>query len=240
MIFPLIRQICDMNRIDRLLGMLTMLQSKKYVTAEQLAQKFDISIRTVYRDVKAICEQGIPVSFEPLKGYFIVQGYFLPPVAFSNEEANAMLLTEALVSGFADKSIQKHFATALQKVKAVLRQSQKEKVENLHSNIMLQVPGRLLNDMEYLSVLQTAISMQQIIRIQYRNNKGEESERLVEPIGLIFYAFSWHVIAWCHLRKSYRDFKVAHIISLKNTLTPFEIEVHISLSDYSAQLPVNY
>lgn len=229
-----------MNRIDRLLGMLTMLQSRKYVPAEKLAEKFDISVRTVYRDVKALCEQGIPVSFEPQRGYFIVQGYFLPPVAFTNEEANAMLLTEALVSGFADKSIKTHFSSALQKVKAVLRHSQKEKIDHLHKNIMLQVPGRLMNDLEYLSLLQTAISLRQIIYIDYKNNKEEVSQRKVEPIGLIFYAFSWHVIGWCHLRSTYRDFKVASIISVKNTTEPFTIENHISLNDYSAQLPVNY
>jgi predicted DNA-binding transcriptional regulator YafY len=77
--------ILSMNRIDRLLGILTLLQSKKYVPAEKIADKFHISIRTVYRDVKALVELGIPVSFETSKGYFVVQGYFLPPVSFSTE-----------------------------------------------------------------------------------------------------------------------------------------------------------
>jgi predicted DNA-binding transcriptional regulator YafY len=93
-----------MNRIDRLLGIVTFLQTKKYVQAEKIAVKFDISIRTVYRDIKALSELGIPVSFENSKGYFLVQGYFLPPVSFTNEEANALLLTEALVYGFADRN----------------------------------------------------------------------------------------------------------------------------------------
>src|SRR5688572_5782294 len=100
-----------MNRIDRLLGILTLLQSKKFVPAEKIAGKFNISIRTVYRDVKALVELGIPVSFETNKGYFVVQGYFLPPVSFSSEEANALVLSEALVYGFADRSIQKHYST---------------------------------------------------------------------------------------------------------------------------------
>src|SRR5437868_8761376 len=107
-----------MNRIDRLFGILTLLQSKKYVTAEKIADKFGISVRTVYRDIKAMGEQGIPVSFEQNKGYFIVQGYFVPPVSFSCEEASALLLMESLVSGFADKSIQTHYSSALNKIKA--------------------------------------------------------------------------------------------------------------------------
>jgi predicted DNA-binding transcriptional regulator YafY len=108
-----------MNRIDRLFGMLTLLQSRKHVTADKIAEKFEISVRTVYRDIKALCEQGIPISFEPNKGYGVVQGYFLPPVSFNMEEANALLLMEAIVYGFSDKSIQEHYGNALNKVKAV-------------------------------------------------------------------------------------------------------------------------
>ena len=85
-----------MNRIDRLMGITTVLQSKKYATAEHLAEKFDISVRTVYRDIKALGEIGIPISFEPNKGYFVVQGYFLPPVSLTSEEANALCLIESL------------------------------------------------------------------------------------------------------------------------------------------------
>ncbi len=229
-----------MNRIDRLFGILTLLQSKKYVTAEKIADKFDMSVRTVYRDIKALCEQGIPISFEQHKGYFIVQGYFLPPIAFTAEEANAFLLMEAIVHGFADKSIQTHYASALNKVKAVLRSSEKEKVEHLTNNIKLQIPERLKQDFEFLSILQTAISAKTIIIIEYKNNKEEVSKREVEPIGLIFYAFSWHVIAWCHLRKDYRDFKVPRLIQIKNTEQAFTQPIHIELNDYMKQLPVSY
>ncbi|HTN18244.1 MAG TPA: HTH domain-containing protein, partial [Chitinophagaceae bacterium] len=108
-----------MNRIDRLFSILTFLQSKKYVPAEQIAEKFSISVRTVYRDIKALCESGIPVSFEASRGYFIVQGYFLSPVAFTTEEANALLLMENLAMGFSDRSIQQHYSAALRKVKSV-------------------------------------------------------------------------------------------------------------------------
>ena len=117
-----------MNRIDRLFGILTLLQSKKYVTAEKIAEKFNISIRTVYRDVKALCEQGIPVSFEQPKGYYIVQGYFLPPVSFTSDEANAMLLIESIVYGFSDKSIKKNYSSALNKIKSVFRKCPKRKI----------------------------------------------------------------------------------------------------------------
>lgn len=229
-----------MNRIDRLFGILTFLQSKKYVPAEKIAEKFKISVRTVYRDVRALCDQGIPVSFEAGKGYFVVQGFFLPPVSFSTDEANALLLMEAIVSGFSDKSIQTHYSTALSKVKAVMRHAEKEKLENLNNNIRLQIPARLQNDFEYLSVLQAAISGKQLLEMDYKNNNEETSTRRVEPIGLIFYAFSWHLIAWCQLRADYRDFKVSRIIRLTKTGRPFSKDNHMEVADYMKMLPVNY
>lgn len=229
-----------MNRIDRLLGMITLLQTKKFVSAEKIADKFKISKRTVYRDIKAICEQGIPVGVEPNKGYFIVDGYFLPPVLFTNDEANALLLTESLVKGFADKSISKHYSNALDKIKAGLKQVDKDKLEAMQDSIKFQLPARMDNDFEYLSDLQAAISNKKIILIEYKNNKEEHSKRELEPIGLIFYAFSWHLIAWCHHRNAYRDFKVTRIIDVKDTDSPFKKNKHIALAEYMKELPVNY
>lgn len=229
-----------MNRIDRLLGIVTLLQSKKFVPAEKIATKFHISIRTVYRDVRALGELGIPVSFEATKGYFVVQGYFLPPVSFSSEEANALLLTEALVYGFADKSIQTHYSSALNKVKAVLRGPQKEKLEILTERIRFQAPACFSLNSEYLSVLQNAIASATIIEIEYKNNKDEVSERSAEPIGLVFYAMAWHLIAWCHTRRDYRDFKLARISRLRNTDQPFTRSSHMELGEYMKQIPVEY
>ncbi len=229
-----------MNRIDRLFGILILLQSKKFTSAERIAEQYDISIRTVYRDLKALGEQGIPLSFEPNKGYFIVQGYFLPPVSFNSDEANALLLMERFLQGFADNSILMHYTSALNKVKNVLRTVQKEKLETLNEHIKLQLPERLKNDFEYLSDLQNAISAKCIVEIDYKNNKGEISKREVEAIGLIFYAFSWHLIGWCHLRKEYRDFKLNNIIKVKCTEIPFRETEHMLVSEYMKMLPVNF
>ncbi|WP_293299267.1 WYL domain-containing protein [Pedobacter sp. UBA4863] len=229
-----------MNRIDRLFGILILLQSKKHVSAESIANRFEISIRTVYRDVKALAEQGVPLSFEPNKGYFIVQGYFLPPVSFNTDEASALLMMERFLEGFADKSIKQHYQSALDKVKNILKSNQKEVLENLNANIRLQLPKRLHSDVEYLSLLQNAIAAKHIIAIRYKNYKAEISERRLEPIGLIFYAFSWHLIGYCHLRNAYRDFKVNNILQLNCSSLPFTIANHISINDYMKQLPVDY
>lgn len=229
-----------MNRIDRLFGILTLLQSRKYVTAERISTTFDISIRTVYRDIKALGEQGVPIGFETQKGYFVVQGYFLPPVSFSSEEANALLLMERFVYRFADRSIQAHYSTALTKVKNVLRSNQKEKLELLDNHIGMQTPPGYTHDFDYLSLLQNAISARNIIELEYQKNDQETSLRNTEPVGLVFYAFNWHLIAWCHHRKDYRDFRVSRILRVKVTDQPFTKNDHILLEDYMKQLPVNY
>lgn len=229
-----------MNRIDRLFGILMLLQSKKHVTAETIATKFNISIRTVYRDVKALCEQGVPVSFEQNKGYFIVNGYFLPPVSFNSDEASALLLIESIVYGFSDKSIKANYSSALNKIKTVLNKAQKEKLEILSNTTHLQLPSRITPDLDYLSTLQNAISTKQIIEIIYTNQKDEKSKRALEPIGLVFYALSWHVIAWCHMRNNYRDFKLSRISEIQSTTTPFTRTQHMELNDYIKQLPVSF
>ena len=119
-------------------------------------------------------------------------------------------------------------------------QDQKEKLDTLAKNIKLQLPSCINNDFDHLTVLQDAISAKTIVEMEYRNNIGDVSKRIVEPIGLIFYAFSWHVIGWCHMRQDYRDFKIVRILKLKNTGTPFSKDDHVSVNDYMKLLPVNY
>lgn len=229
-----------MNRIDRLFGIMVMLQAKKYVPAEKIAEKFSVSIRTVYRDVKALCEQGVPVSFEQGRGYFVVQGYFLPPVSFTNEEASALLLAASIVTGFADGSVLKHYTSALEKVKCVLRSQEKEQLEFLEHRIKMQFPACMLPSFEHLTLLQKAIAGQRVVQLYYNDQQGQNSQRNVEPLGLIFYAFNWHLAAWCHLRQDYRDFRVSRISSLRITGDPFSKTDHIPLTEYMKKLPVDF
>ena len=204
-----------MNRIDRLFGILLLLQTKKYISADKIADQFQISTRTVYRDIKALLEQGVPISFEQPRGYYIVQGYFLPPVSFSSDEANALLIMERLVSRFADKSIFNNYTSALNKVKAVLKHAQREKLEILNESIKFQLNHEWLNEeFDHLADLQNAISGKYIIEIDYQNQNKKSSKREVEAIGLVFYAYNWHLIAWCHLRNEYRDFRASRIVRM--------------------------
>ena len=124
-----------MNRIDRLTAILIQLQSKKIVLASEIADRFEISLRTVYRDVKALMEAGVPIGSEAGKGYFIVDGFHLPPVMFTQEEAGAMMMAGKLVEQMTDQSVRLSFDGALFKIKSVLNEAQKDHLQILQDHI---------------------------------------------------------------------------------------------------------
>jgi predicted DNA-binding transcriptional regulator YafY len=229
-----------MNRIDRLFGITTLLQAQRYVPAERIAAQFGISVRTVYRDIKALGEQGIPISFETQRGYFLVQGYFLPPVAFTADEANALLLLETMSATLADQSIGPHVAAALQKVKAVLRGPDQDRLAQLAGRVKLHLPEYTEGDTRYLAAMQAAIANRHLLELDYRDKNGGSSQRQVEPIGLVFYNFTWHLIGWCHLRRGYRDFRVSRVQRLTATTRPFSHQPLLTLADYIASLNLPY
>ena len=214
------------------MALLTTLQSRKFVKAGDIAAKYEISIRTVYRDIKALNEIGVPVYFEPSKGYGILPGFFLPPVSFTSEEANALVLMVSLSEKFADKTLRKNADKALEKIKSVLRSKERERADFLHSQIRIYKPPTEVEVNDNLTTIQTAILNREILKIEYKNNFNEVSEREIEPIGLTFYSNQWHLIAWCWKREAYRDFKVLQIRQLENKKKSFEKHEHLSIDQY--------
>lgn len=223
-----------LNRIDRLHAILTHLQSKRKVKAQEVADRFKISLRTVYRDVKALEESGVPVIGEAGSGYSIMEGYRLPPVMFTQEEASALLIGAKLAEQLTDASVKKHYEAALFKIKAILRTGDKDYVDQLTEHIEV-FKSRLPTDHssnQYLAALQKAIVEKRLIFLRYQANSYEEiTERLVEPIGLCYYSLNWHLIGWCRLRSDYRDFRLSRIIRLQIKDETFNSS-HPSLQDY--------
>jgi predicted DNA-binding transcriptional regulator YafY len=227
------------NRIDRLHAILTHLQSKKKVTAQEMADRFNISLRTVYRDVKALDESGVPVIGEAGSGYTIMEGYRLPPVMFTQEEASALLLGSKLAEQFTDGTVRRHFHAALFKIKAVLRSPDKEYVDSLTEHIEILSRYTPDNDspQQYLSMLQQAIVHRKIVQLHYRSNLKEEvTRRNVEPIGLLHYGSAWHLIGWCHLRNGYRDFRLSRMLGVAMDQGQFDPSSHPSIREYIEQI----
>ncbi len=208
-----------MNRIDRLTAILIQLQTKKVVKAREIADRFNISLRTVYRDVKALEEAGVPVGAEAGLGYFLMEGYHLPPVMFSKEEAAALLTGEKLLQKMADKSVGNYFSAAMQKIRAVLRVKEKEYLESLDKGIVVakftpKAPDQFPN--HFLAAIQQGVAERKVLEMEYFSSyKDEVSRRQVEPVGVCYLGNSWHMIAWCRLRNAIRNFRIDRIKTMQ-------------------------
>ena len=227
-----------MNRIDRIAAILIHLQTKKYVTAGEIADRFSISKRTIYRDLKALDEAGIPLGAEPGRGYFLVEGFHLPPVMFTTHEANALLMAGKMVEKFTDQSINKQYESALYKIKSVLPEKEKQFLNELHSTIQVFYSPAQGPSPGYLSDIQLALAQQRTLTIDYHSQYKEEhtKNRIVEPIGICFYTMNWHLIAYCRMREEYRDFRIDRIKSLKSNNELFTPQKRLTLREYFARL----
>ncbi|MFN4312790.1 MAG: helix-turn-helix transcriptional regulator [Chitinophagaceae bacterium] len=228
-----------MNRVDRLHAILVHLQSKKRVTAQEIADRFGLSLRTVYRDIKALDEAGVPIIGEAGFGYSVMEGYRLPPILFTKEEAAALLLGAKFVQRFTDRADRRAFDGAMFKVKAVLRSSDREYVEELESRISIQsgpVPSESESELN-MAIIRQALVERRVLRVRYCSAYKEETTvRDIEPIGLLYYSQSWHMIGWCRLRRDYRDFRADRIQQADLLDVKFNDEPHPSLKEYVQQL----
>ncbi len=209
-----------LTRLERITAILLMLQSRKKITAQQLAKQFNTSVRTIYRDVRVLEESGVPVGAEAGLGYYLLEGYSLPPVMFNKEEAAALLTGEKLLNKFGDVSLNRDFATAMNKIRAVLRSNEKDYLETLEKNIEVFRYGKKKPEADFpdkfLSDIQQALVQQKVVEIEYYSNYKEEfTKRTIEPIGLCYMSGGWHLFAWCRLRKDVRDFRADRIKTLR-------------------------
>jgi len=198
-----------MNRIDRLTAIILMLQSHRVVTAEQLSKHFEISVRTVYRDIAALGEAGVPIISETGVGYSLMRGYNLPPVMFTEAEAAALFMSHQLTEQFGDESLKKSLSGALLKVQSVLPEDHKSYLHQLSQSVHISKKHQTFHDETSLMPIQEAVVRKRCMLIHYdTGNLGTVTERTIEPLGLIFYSKQWHVIAWCKMRKAIRDFRI--------------------------------
>ncbi|MGB0887191.1 MAG: helix-turn-helix transcriptional regulator [Vicingaceae bacterium] len=210
------------SRIARLTAILTQLQSKKIITATYLAQKYNVSVRTIYRDIRTLEESGIPIITEEGKGYSLINGFQLPPVMFTENEANALITAEQLISKNKDKSFIENYSNALIKIKAVLKFSQKEKADLLTERIRFRETGNNDNSSNYLMTIQSAITGFNLLEIKYNSLNKNITKRTIEPFAIYSTQGNWLLIAFCRLRKEFRVFRIDLIQELKLENTTFE------------------
>lgn len=221
----------DIKRLSRLTAILIQLQTKRLLTASELANKYSVSVRTIYRDIKALEQAGVPVFTEEGKGYSLMEGYRIPPVMFTENEANALILAEQLVLKNKDASFIKAYTGAIDKIKAVLGQQTKEKVNLLSSRSRFAQNFTNERNSNYISDLQIAITNCFLAKMSYVNEANKSSSRIIEPFALINTNENWLLIAWCHSRKDYRYFRLDRIKNLEILSEKFKPH-NLTLQDF--------
>jgi predicted DNA-binding transcriptional regulator YafY len=215
-----------MNRTDRLLAMVLELQRKGRRRAEDLAASFEISRRTVYRDVQALCEAGVPVVALPGQGYALMDGYFLPPLSFSTDEATMLLLGSAFVAEHFDSQYKAAARSASRKIEAVLSQKLRREVDYLQNSIALVPMNMPRGESEILRRIRRAIIERRTLQFLYHtrfsaDGTSRRNRREADPYGLLNYAGAWYLVAYCHLRKALRNFRLERIKELEILETSF-------------------
>ncbi|WP_461452421.1 helix-turn-helix transcriptional regulator [Mucilaginibacter sp.] len=226
-----------MNRIDRISAILIQLQSRRVVKASDISERFNISLRTVYRDVRTLEEAGIPLIGEAGVGYSIMDGYRLSPVMFTKEEATALLTAEKFVEQLADAATIANHKSAMYKIKAILRSAEKDLLEDIDPNIQViinnQQPKQTANN--YIQNILDSILQKNVLSIDYfAHHSQKDTKREIEPVGIFCMDTNWHLIAYCLLRKDYRNFRIDRIKCLNTTDKKFNKQ-HPTLKAYIAQ-----
>lgn len=215
------------KRFDRIVAILIQLQSKRIVKAHELASRFEVSLRTIYRDIRTLEASGVPLYSEAGIGYSLMEGYRLPPVMFTREEASSFIAAEKLMQKFTDRELARHYASAAIKLKAVLQHSDKGWVSSIESNVLMQPTSKLFNDQSpnALALLFKSIAEKVQVTMLYQAPEANHATaRTIEPVGIFHDHNNWYTLGYCHLRQDYRQFRTDRIHGINITEIPFTKE----------------
>ena len=206
------------NRFDRIVAILTQLQTTRVLRAKDLAERFDVSLRTIYRDIRSLEAAGVPVSGEAGSGYSLMEGYRLPPVMFTREEASSFVAADKLMQKFTDPQVRGHYESAMFKLKSVLRGNLKDHIEALEPQVWMSPVNELINEnnTHSLEILFESIAEKKQVQLNYQSFDSEVPLlRNIEPVGLFHEDNHWHLMAFCHLRNDYRQFRTDRIHQIR-------------------------
>lgn len=221
-----------MSQLARLISILTLLKSKRLLNATELAQKYEVSIRTIYRDIRKLEDAGVPIITIEGRGYSLMEGYTVAPVQFTEKQANALITAQHIIRQSKDQSFVNDFDEAMIKIKSVFRTSIQEKSEQLSDKIFVFEKDNEVLDSNALSELQLAITNFNLVAINYQKlNQNDLTFRTIEPCAIYTTENKWILIAWCHLRKDYRAFRVDRIRHFKICNDTFE-DRHFNLLEH--------
>ncbi len=218
-----------MRRADRLFQIVQTLRRRRVTTARQLAERLEVSERTVYRDIRDLTLSGVPIEGEAGVGY-LLRGYDLPPLMFTHEEIEALVLGARIVESWTDQGLARAARQALDKVEAVLPTGTDDILRETplfapddHARVPVQVD---------LAEIRRAIRERRKIRFRYVDANGSGSRRTVRPVGMAFYGHIWILGAWCELRDAFRAFRPDRMRDAEFLGEIFEPEAGKGLADF--------
>lgn len=204
-----------MRRADRLFLLIHALRGRRSaLTAQRLADELGVSLRTVYRDVADLQRSGVPIEGEAGVGYMLRKGSDIPPLMFTADELEALVVGTRFVRAFGGKRLGREAAAALLKIEAVLPPDLRER--SAHTRIFAPEVERLENS-GLIDDLHAAVTGARVLRMRYRDNDARATEREVEPLCLAFWGGSWTLGAWCRLRGDFRNFRPDRIVDFSPT-----------------------
>lgn len=208
-----------MRRADRLFQIVLMMGRGRVVTARQMAEELEVSLRTIYRDIADLVVAGTPIDGAAGVGYRLQPGYQVPPLMFDSEELEALAFGAVMVRTWTDASLARAAERALAKVDAVLPNHLRgrwDKEKMVAPNFF--IPPETITAM---SQLRQAIGQRLTVDLTYRREAGECTQRIVWPLGLVFWGNKWTLAAWCAFRNDFRTFRLDRITALELRSTQF-------------------
>lgn len=218
-----------MRRADRLFRLVQLLRRRRHATtAAWLAERLETSVRTVYRDIRDLVASGVPIDGEAGVGY-VLRGYDLPPLMFTQDELEALVLGARIVENWADAELAEAARDALAKVESVVPDDRSLRVRQ---TALFAPPARRPPPVTVdLGALRRAIRERRRVHFAYVDAKGDPSTRTIHPLGMYFFGPIWLVAAWCELRDDFRAFRPDRMRDL-SVREPFAPEPGRSLQDF--------
>ncbi|MBO9645824.1 MAG: YafY family transcriptional regulator [Pseudacidovorax sp.] len=226
-----------MRRADRLFQIVQLIRGRRLTTAAFLAGRLEVSERTVYRDIADLQRQGVPLEGEAGIGYRLGQGFDLPPLMFTQDEARALVAAARLAQSWVDPALGDNIDGALGKILSVLPPTARAAAESL----ALYAPAIALDDVTrvHLRTLREAAQARRKLWLDYRDEAGKPSERQVRPLGCFYWGKVWTLAAWCELRQDFRAFRMDRIRDARMLEEGFRDEPGRTLADLRRRIEAN-
>jgi predicted DNA-binding transcriptional regulator YafY len=219
-----------MRRADRLFQIVALLTRRRFMTAALLAEALEVSVRTIYRDVLDLIASGVPIQGEPGVGYQLSPNYRLPPMTFTAEEIEALVLGMRMVEAWGDTSLRQAARSIFEKVNAVVGDEEQQSLQ--HTALFSMRFCQKTEADDNLGELRQAINARRVIHFRYDTADGVASAREVRPLGLYFWGRAWTLAAFCELRQTFRNFRTDRISELSALTRTFELTPPCTLDDY--------